>query len=100
LLLALSVRYFGDTTPAGRDVQNAVNGVVKEQKQPLAQGRVALQVPPQVVEPWESFRNCRAETVPAERTAVIMAIRNVFLMILFVINTPPIRLKCRAVAGC
>src|ERR1051326_422883 len=31
-------RYFpGAATPAGRVVQNAVNGVVKEQKQPVAQ---------------------------------------------------------------
>jgi hypothetical protein len=38
-------------------VQNAVNGVVKEQKQPVAQGRVALHVPPQVVEVVTPLRN-------------------------------------------
>ena len=55
--------------PASFVVQNAVNGVVKEQTQPLvAQGCVALQVPPQV-NPLTPLRNCRADTVPAQRTA-------------------------------
>jgi len=80
------VRYYflGDATPAGRVVQNAVNGVVKEQKQPVAQGRVALHVPPQVVEPGAPFRNCRAETVPAQSTAVTIAASNVFLTVFFI----------------
>jgi hypothetical protein len=61
--------FFGGTTPPSFVVQNAVNGVVKEQTQPLvAQGWVALQVPPQV-NPLAPLRNCRAETVPAHRTA-------------------------------
>jgi hypothetical protein len=63
-----------------------VNGVVNEQKQPLAQGRVALHVPPHVVTPWTPFRNCRAETVPAQRTAVTMAASNVVLMVFFFIK--------------
>jgi hypothetical protein len=66
-------------------VQKAVNGVVKEQKQPVAQAWVALQLPPHVVAFWAGFRNCRAETVPAQRTAVSMAASNVVL-IFFVIN--------------
>lgn len=75
-------RYFpGATTPAGRVVQNAVNGVVNEQKQPLAQACVALHVPPHVVAAGASFRNCRAETVPAQRTAVSIAANNVVLMV-------------------
>ena len=58
LLIWASPRYLPeDTTPAGRVVQNAVNGVVKEQKQPLAHGRVALQVPPQVVDFVTPLRN-------------------------------------------
>jgi hypothetical protein len=65
-------------------VQNAVNGVVNEQKQPLAQGRVALQVPPHVVPPWVWIRNWRAETVPAQRTAVSMEASNVVLMVFFI----------------
>lgn len=80
--------YFpGDATPAGRVVQNAVNGVVNEQKQPLAQGLVALHVPPHVVLPWVWTRNCRAETVPAQRTAVSMAASNVVLMVFFILRS-------------
>jgi hypothetical protein len=82
------VRYYllGDTTPAGFVVQNAVNGVVKEQKQPLTQGWVALHVPPQVVELLALLRNCRAETVPAQRTtATIVAINVVFISFLLML---------------
>jgi hypothetical protein len=53
-------------------VQNAVVGVVKEQKQLLGQGWMALQVPLQA-KPLGSLRNCRAETVPALKTAMTMA---------------------------
>jgi len=83
--LGLRCYFPEDTTPAGRVVQKAVNGVVKEQKQPVAQAWVALQLPPHVVAFWAGFRNCRAETVPAQRTAVSMAASNVVL-IFFVIN--------------
>jgi hypothetical protein len=58
--------------PASFVVQNAVVGVVKEHTQPAtAQGWVALHVPPQV-NPLAWLRNCRAETVPALRTAMTM----------------------------
>jgi hypothetical protein len=67
-------------SPAGRVVQNAVNGVVKEQKQPLAQGCVELQLPPQA-NPLTPLRNWRAETVPAHRTDVTMAANNMVLAI-------------------
>lgn len=86
--------FLGDTTPAGRVVQKAVNGVVKEQKQPLAQGWVALQLPPHVVATWAWPRNCRAETVPAQSTAVSMAENNVVLMVFF-ITALLWRLECR-----
>jgi hypothetical protein len=68
-------------------VQKAVNGVVKEQKHPVAQTWVALQLPPHVVAFWAGFRNCRAETVPAQRTAVSMKASSVVLMV-FVIKMP------------
>ncbi|HET9165506.1 MAG TPA: hypothetical protein VFP11_05885 [Candidatus Angelobacter sp.] len=68
--------------PAGRTVQNAVNGVVKEQKQPEAQGRVELQVPPQA-KPLESVCNWRAETVPAHRTATAMTANDRFWIFFF-----------------
>jgi len=61
-------------------VQNAVNGVVKEQKQPVAQGWVELQLPPQA-KPFGSLRNWRAETVPAQTTAMTMVANNVDLTI-------------------
>ena len=58
----------------------------KAQMQPLLQGLFAPQLPPQVAEAFASLRNCRAETVPAQRTAVTMAIRNVFLMVFLIIK--------------
>jgi hypothetical protein len=68
--------------PAGRTVQNAVNGVVKEQKQLEAHGRVELQVPPQV-DPWTPLRNCCAETVPTHRTATAMTANDRFWIFFF-----------------
>jgi hypothetical protein len=65
-----------------------VVGVVKEQTHlelVEIQGRVALQVPPQV-DPWTPFRSCRAETVPTHRTAMAIAARNVFLIVLLMIH--------------
>jgi hypothetical protein len=58
-----------------------VVGVVKEQTQGVAQGLVALHVPPHVVTALAPLCNCRAETVPAQSTAVKMAASNVFLMV-------------------
>ena len=58
----------------------------KAQMQPLLQGLFAPQLPPQVAEAFASLRNCRAETVPAQRTAVTIAIRNVFLMVFLIIK--------------
>jgi hypothetical protein len=76
--LAARFYLFGDTTPASFVVQNAVNGVVKEQTQPaVAQGRVRLQVPPQVVVLLALLLNCRAETVPAQRTTATIVDSNV-----------------------
>ena len=58
----------------------------KAQMQPLLQGLFAPQLPPQVAEAFASLRNCRAETVPAQRTAVTIAIRNVLLMVFLIIK--------------
>jgi hypothetical protein len=72
-------------TPASFVVQNAVVGVVKEQTHlelVEIQGWVALQVPPQV-DPWTPFRNCRAETVPAHRTATAMTANDRFWIFFF-----------------
>ena len=50
------------------------------------QALVALHPPPQVAKPLASLRNCRAETVPAQRTPMTNAEKNVdliFFMIAF-----------------
>jgi hypothetical protein len=80
----LLLRYFfGEVTPPSFVVQNAVSGVVKEHTQlGVGQGRVALQLPLQV-DPWTPLRNCRAETVPAHRTAKTMTANDRFLMVFF-----------------
>jgi hypothetical protein len=48
--------------------------------QPLRQGLFAPQLPPQA-KPFGSFRNWRAETVPAQTTAMTMVANNVDLTI-------------------
>jgi hypothetical protein len=68
-------------------VQNAVVGVVKEQKQLLGQGRVALQVPLQA-KPLGSLRNCRAESVPAQRTAETIAVKSMVFILLLMLGLP------------
>jgi hypothetical protein len=81
---AFACCYFpGGVTPASFVVQNAVVGVVKEQTQlGVEQGRVALQVPPQV-DPWTPLRSCRAETVPTHRTAMAMIANDRFWIFFF-----------------
>jgi hypothetical protein len=71
--------------------------------QPLLQGLFAPQLPPQVADPSASLRNCRAETVPAQRTPMTRAAKNIdliFFMMAFlrlsVVNDE--RLFCRL--GC
>ena len=68
-------------------MQNAVVGVVKEQKQLLGQGWMALQVPLQA-KPLGSLRNCRAETVPALKTAMTMAPNKKFCVVFLMIDSP------------
>ena len=68
-------------------MQNAVVGVVKEQKQLLGQGRVALQVPLQA-KPLGSLRNCRAESVPAQRTAETIAVKSMVFILLLMLGLP------------
>ena len=68
-------------------MQNSVVGVVKEQKQLLGQGRVALQVPLQA-KPLGSFRNCRAESVPAQRTAETIAVKSMVFILLLMLGLP------------
>jgi len=51
------------------------------------QGLVALQVPLHAGSRLAGVRSCRVETVPAQRTAVAIAARNVFLIILLMIHS-------------
>jgi len=80
LAAASSCYFFPGTAPASLVVQNPVIGVVNEQTQPLVgQGWVMLQVPLQA-KPLGSLRSCRAESVPAPRTAVtIIANRKIWV---------------------
>lgn len=58
------------------------------QRQPERQGLLTPQLPPQVAEPLASLRNCRAETVPAHRTPMTSAVKNIeliFFMIAFLL---------------
>jgi len=53
------------------------------QRQPVRQGLPTPQLPPQVAKPFASLRNCRAETVPAQRTPMTSAVKNIDLIFLF-----------------
>ena len=82
--------YFKTDAPGmGCDEQNGLPvsmGTI--QRQPVWQGLVALQPPPQVAEPFASLRNCRAETVPAQRTPMTSVVKNIeliFFMIAFLL---------------
>ena len=74
--------YFKTDAPGmGCDEQNGLPvsmGTI--QRQPVWQGLVALQPPPQVAAPFASLRNCRAETVPAQRTPMTSAVKNIDLI--------------------
>jgi hypothetical protein len=54
----------------------------KAQMQPLLQGLFAPQLPPHVVNPLALLRNWRAETVPAQRTAETIAVKNIVFILL------------------
>jgi len=71
----------------GCDEQNGLPvSMGNMQRQPVRQGLLTPQLPPQVAEPFASLRNCRAETVPAQSTPMTNAEKNVdliFFMIAF-----------------
>jgi hypothetical protein len=54
------------------------------QRQPVWQGLVALHPPPQVAKSFASLRNCRAETVPAHRTPMTSAVKNIDLIVFMI----------------
>jgi hypothetical protein len=79
----LLAAYFNTVAPGmGCDEQNVLPVSIRTtQMQPVLQGLVALQPPPQLANPLVSVRSCRAETVPAHRTAVTITARNVFFIV-------------------
>jgi hypothetical protein len=85
----------------GCDEQNGLPVSMRNmQRQPVRQGLLTPQLPPQVAEPFASLRNCRAETVPAQRTPMNSAVKNIDLisfMIAFLLVPGPNgdRLFCR-----
>jgi hypothetical protein len=60
-----------------------VNGVVKEQTQPLEQSALDWHLPLQAV-CWMPLRNCRAETAPALRTVMTMVANKKVWILLFI----------------
>ncbi|HLK08802.1 MAG TPA: hypothetical protein VKV30_12685 [Candidatus Angelobacter sp.] len=54
---------------------------------PPLQSWVALHVPLQTGSKLARVRSCRAETVPAHRTAVAITARNVFLIVFLMIHS-------------
>jgi hypothetical protein len=73
----------------GCDEQNVLPVSIRTtQMQPVLQGLVALQPPPQVANPVASIRSCRAETVPAQRTAAAIAVKTMFLIVLRMVRPP------------
>jgi len=52
------------------------------------QGFVALHVPRQAGSTDAWVRSCRAETVPTQRTAMIIAAREKFWMVFFILFLP------------
>jgi hypothetical protein len=82
--------YFaGGCTPVGCVEQKpVVDSSGKAQMQPVLHGWVESQPPPQA-KPLASLRNCRAESVPAQSTAAIIAASNIFLIAFrFMIHSP------------
>jgi len=63
---AASSYFKADAPGMGCDEQNGLPvSMGNMQRQPVRQGLLTPQLPPQVAEPFASLRNCRAETVPA-----------------------------------
>jgi hypothetical protein len=83
-----SAGFFGGLTGPGSLTHAPEVPLKIWQMQAPLQGFVALHVPVQAGSRLADVRSCRAETVPAQRTAVAMAARNVFLIVLLIIHSP------------
>jgi hypothetical protein len=81
----------GAWTPVGCVEQKpVVDSSGKAQMQPVLHGGWPTpQLPPQV-KPLDSLRNCRAESVPTPRTAVIIAASKKFLIVCLLMNHSPV----------
>jgi hypothetical protein len=85
-------RYLITVAPGmGCDEQNGLPvSMGNMQRQPVWQGWLIPQLPPQVADAFASLRNCRAETVPAQRTPMTSAVKNmdlIFFMVAFLLVT-------------
>jgi hypothetical protein len=77
----------------GCDAQNGLPvSMGKMHRHPLAQGLLKPQLPPQTVK-LEPDRSWRAETVPAQRTAVTIIARHVRLRFFLNMASTPFNLK-------
>ena len=75
------MNYFpGDWESWGLPEQNPVPFEPRMQKQLVMHPFLTLHEPPQVAEVFGPLRNCRAESVPAQRTAVTIAASSVDLI--------------------
>jgi hypothetical protein len=84
---SVSSYFFGGLTGPGSLTHPPVVPVKIWQMQGPLQGLVALQVPVHAGNSLAFICSCRAETVPAQRTAVATAARNVFLIVLLMIHS-------------
>jgi hypothetical protein len=82
--------YFDRNVPGmGCDEQNGVPvSMGKMQRQPLLQGLLTPQLPPQVAVSFALICSCRAETVPAHKTPMTSAAKKVDLIFFFMISPP------------
>jgi hypothetical protein len=83
--------YFaGAWNPVGCDKQDpVVDSRGKAQTQVPEQGLTTLQEPWQAATAFTPVRNCRAESVPAQRAAVTIVARNTVLIVFIISCAPP-----------
>jgi hypothetical protein len=79
--------FFGGLSGPGSLTHPPVVPLKIWQMQAPLQCTVVLHVPLQTGSKLIGVRSCRAETVPAQRTAVAIAARNVFLIVLLMVHS-------------
>lgn len=83
--------YFADTVVMHVPTTDP-RGIAQAQLGAL-QGILTLQLPPQAVSALALVCNCRAETVPAQRTPMVIAANEKFWMVFLMIDSP---FNCKA----